>query len=114
VNEWATRTAKLAQQTDYLDRLYEIYPGETYAREVDSDTSASIRRYLDEGDNASLLRCLLRLQKFPIKDSYVDFLRRFDRSIENNPATVARICGAIRSLGYEGIISWNFRPAGSE
>jgi hypothetical protein len=105
MNEWGKKTRELALRTNYLDRLYEIYPGETRTRTVSAEKKNEIKRYLKTGDDKSLLRCLLRLEKFPIKDSYVDFLRKYDKAVENNPRTVKRICEAIKSLGYEGIVS---------
>lgn len=105
MNEWGRKTAELAQRSDYLDRLYEIYPGETRVRRINTAKKAEIKRHIESGDDISLLRCLLRLEKFPIKDSYVDFLRKYDKGIENNPRTVARICKAVNALGYEGIVS---------
>lgn len=51
-----------------------------------------------------MLRFLLSLKRFPIKDSYVSFLRTYDAAIDKNPRTVSRLCGNLYDLGVEGVI----------
>lgn len=51
--------------------------------------------------NDRLIRTLLKLKLFPVKDSYVSFLRHDKDAIERNPQTVNRICGRIKELGLE-------------
>jgi len=50
-----------------------------------------------------LIRALLKLEIFPVKDSYVAFLRHDDSAIDRNPRTVSRICGRIYGLGLDEI-----------
>lgn len=51
--------------------------------------------------NEELLRRLLKLKLFPIKDSYIAYLKRDKTSIERNPRTVNRICGRLYELGLD-------------
>jgi hypothetical protein len=44
---------------------------------------------------------LLDLDKFPIKDSYVDFLREDRQAINRNPKTVKRLCEVLYQMGFE-------------
>ncbi len=48
---------------------------------------------------------------FPIKDSYVGFLRKDKTAIDRNPETVNRIAGALIEMGYEEVIDAMERPA---
>jgi hypothetical protein len=40
---------------------------------------------------------------FPIKDSYVAYLKRDRGAIERNPNTVARLCGRLYEMGLDQI-----------
>jgi len=46
---------------------------------------------------------LLKLDLFPIKDSYVAYLKRDVSSIVKNPKTVNRICGRLYEMGIDKI-----------
>ena len=46
---------------------------------------------------------LLGLELFPLKDSYVAFLRRDPSSITRNPQTIDRIAGNLYSIGLDDI-----------
>lgn len=104
MNEWATRTLKLVENEDYLDRLQSIYPHEDVERDVEDNVLDSIRSAFEERHNTPLLNTLLDLEKFPYKDSYVGFLRRDRGAIERNPQTVARICNRLYDMGIDGVI----------
>jgi len=43
----------------------------------------------------------LKLDLFPIKDSYIAYLKRDKTSIDRNPRTVNRICGRLYELGLD-------------
>ncbi len=51
------------------------------------------------------MKILLELDLFPIKDSYVAYLKRDKSSIERNPATVDRLCGRLYEMGLDNIFS---------
>jgi hypothetical protein len=50
-------------------------------------------------DNYRLIKELLKLKLFPIKDSYIAYLKRDSSAIDRNPRTINRICGRIYELG---------------
>jgi len=50
-----------------------------------------------------LLNTLLKFDLFPIKDSYVAYLKRDNRSILRNPQTVNRLCGRLYEMGLDKI-----------
>ncbi len=54
-------------------------------------------------DNEALITEFLKLDLFPIKDSYVAYLKRDATSILRNPKTINRICGRIYEMGLDKI-----------
>jgi len=105
MNEWITKSIKLANEQNYLDRLLEVYPVKWEAkREISEDIKMKIKNAFNKQNHVELLRILLQLEKFPIKDPYVAFLRKSSSFIEKNPITVERIATYLYSLGYEAVI----------
>ncbi|MEN6293345.1 MAG: restriction endonuclease, partial [Methanobacterium sp.] len=62
-----------------------------------------VEKAFDNQDNLNLLKGLLRFNLFPIKDSYVAYLKRDPSSIDRNPATVDRLCGRLYEMGLNDI-----------
>lgn len=54
-----------------------------------------IEQYFIQKDNANLITALLKLDLFPIKDSYVAYLKRDKSSIIRNPETINRLAGRL-------------------
>lgn len=105
MNLWTQKSLELASQRNYLDLLYRVYPMSVNLRREISDESASkIRRYLEMGNKKELLEILLSQEVFPIKDSYVSYLKRDRSAINRNPATVDRLYGILLEMGYDEII----------
>ena len=50
-----------------------------------------------------LLKVLLKFDLFPIKDSYVAYLKRDKSAIERNPNTIDRLCGRLYEMGLDKI-----------
>jgi hypothetical protein len=104
MNNWTKLSIEYANQRSYLDDLFLVYPTIPEGlREIDDGLWKSISEAYDRKDNAVLLNNLLKLNLFPIKDSYVAYLRRDKKSMERNPSTVARLCGRLYELGLETI-----------
>ena len=104
MNHWLELSIEYASQRNYLDNLFRVYPTiPEDIREINPETWQSVEQAFTEKDNAALIRSLLRLELFPIKDSYVAYLRRDERAIERNPATVARLCGRLYEMGLATI-----------
>lgn len=49
------------------------------------------------------MNVLLKLDLFPIKDSYVAYLKRDKSAIERNPNIVNRLCGRLYEMGLDKI-----------
>ena len=103
-NHWTLLSIDYANQRSYLDDLYRVYPIiPNGIREVDERLMSSIETYYNNRDNNHLIKALLRLDLFPIKDSYVPYLRQDPTAIDRNPQTVNRICGRLYELGFQKV-----------
>ncbi|MCF7521308.1 restriction endonuclease [Neisseria sp. ZJ106] len=105
-NLWTQKSIDLANQKDYLDQLFRVYPmSVNLRREVSADTQHNIQNALNSKNHKELIRILLKQEVFPIKDSYVAYLKRDKTAIDRNPATVARLGGMLLEMGFEEIIN---------
>lgn len=106
MDKWAKRSIEIANAPGYLDRLHEVYPIVPQGqRELPASIKEQLRIYYDEKSKNKLIKTLLRLEKFPIDDPYVAFLRKKrGLFIDYNPKTVERIARRIFSMGFEAII----------
>lgn len=105
MNIWTTKSIELASQRNYLDLLYKVYPmSVNLRREIDQKTQGEIKNYLANQDKKNLLLTLLEQEVFPIKDSYVAYLKRDKSAIDRNPNTVDRLFGMLLEMGFDEII----------
>lgn len=118
MNIWTCRSIEFANSNNYLDELYRVYPIEPdIMRSLDENlwerVTVSFKRLQDDmGDvnKQELINALLDLDLFPIKDSYVAYLRRDRTAIIRNPQTIARLIGRINTLGIEEIYKLCSQP----
>jgi len=61
-------------------------------------------------NNVKLIENLLKLEFFPIKDSYVAYLKRDRSSIEKNLKTIDRLAGRIYEIGLDKIFEKASEP----
>jgi hypothetical protein len=105
MNEWIKKSIEIANAPGYLDKLHEVYPVIQEAeREIPEEVKNRLKKIYNERDDVALIKELLKLPKFPVKDPYVAFLRKQEVFIEYNPQTVQRIVNRIRSMGYNAMI----------
>ncbi len=109
MNIFGKKTVQLAKTKNYLDRLYDIYPNEPSSRDINEKSLEEIKDLFKEKKSEELLLALLDLDKFPIKDSYVSFLRSDKGAIKRNPKTAKRLCDTLYTMGFdkvrEGIVA---------
>ena len=111
LNRWIELSIDFANQRNYLDELYKVYPIIPEGiREIDGDKWTKIEKAYNEEKKEELLKLLLSLDLFPIKDSYVAFLKRDRSAIDRNPETVNRLYGRLRELGLTGIWEHSSEP----
>src|SRR3990167_8903394 len=105
MNKWIKKSIEIANSPGYLDRLQSVYPVmQETEREIDANLKTELKQLYDAGNNLKLIKKLLDLSKFPIKDPYVAFLRKNDVFLNYNPKTVDRIAESIRSKGFESMM----------
>lgn len=93
-----------ANQKSYLDNLFQVYPTiPDGIREINQHKWNNIETAFNNQDNNALIQELLKLDLFPIKDSYVAYLKRDSSAIDRNPKTVNRICGRIYEMGLDNV-----------
>jgi len=105
MNEWVKKSIEIANAPRYLDKLHEVYPViQETEREIPEEVKNRLKKVYNERDDLALIKELLKLPKFPVKDPYVAFLRKRKVFIEYNPQTVQRIVNRIRLMGYDAMI----------
>lgn len=111
MNYWTQLSIEYANQRSYLDDLFQVYPTIPEGiRDIDNNLWGNIEKAFEQRNNVELLENLLKLELFPIKDSYVAYLKRDKSALERNPATVARLCGRLYEMGLDTLFSQCSEP----
>ena len=104
MNPWTELSIEYAQQRSYLDDLFHVYPTIPEGiREIDKDKWGNVEKAFTSKDNKKLVNELLKMDLFPVKDSYVAYLKRDKSSIERNPKTINRLAGRLYEMGLNKI-----------
>jgi hypothetical protein len=104
MNRWIDLSIEYANQRSYLDDLFHVYPTiPDGIRQIDDARWRRVEAAFTKRQNVSMLETLLEFDLFPIKDSYVAYLKRDRQSILRNPATVARLSGRLYEMGLDRI-----------
>lgn len=104
MNYWTQLSIEYANQRNYLDELFKVYPlAPQSLRDIDKNLWDMVEAAYKSQDKKELVRSLLKLKLFPIKDSYVAYLRRDPGAILRNPATVDRLFGRLYEIGLDEI-----------
>jgi hypothetical protein len=102
MNYWTKLSIDYANQKSYLDDLFQVYPTIPEGiREINIEIWKKIEEAFLVKDNKNLINELLKLDLFPIKDSYIAYLKRDKTAIERNPKTINRICGRLYEMGLD-------------
>lgn len=119
MNIWTQRSIELANQHDYLDQLFKVYPlSANEKRDLDKNVVEQLKIALENKDSKKLINLLLDQVKgkdgethpFPIKYSYVSYLKNDRTAIDRNPKTVERIASYLYELGLDGILDKTSAP----
>jgi Tsp45I type II restriction enzyme len=111
MNYWTELSIQFANQRNYLDELFSVYPlAPDVIRHLDETTWKKVEAAFQTRNDQELLQNLLTLDLFPIKDSYVPYLRRDRTALPRNPETVKRICGRLYEMGLEKIWARSSEP----
>lgn len=111
MNYWTQLSVELANQRNYLDQLFSVYPlTPELNRKISLNKWNKVEEAFRQEDNKRLFEAVLALDLFPIKDSYVGFFRLDNSAMERNPKSVARICGMLRKMGLSEIYERSSQP----
>jgi hypothetical protein len=111
MNHWTKLSIDYANQRSYLDDLFQVYPTiPDGIREVNESRWRKIQMAFEEKDNLSLIKEVLKLELFPIKDSYIAYLKKDESAILRNPKTIDRICGRLYEMGLDKIYEKSTEP----
>jgi hypothetical protein len=111
MNLWTQRSIAYANQRNYLDQLFRVYPlQQDDIRDIDDAQWKNVERAFSKMDKIGLLSGLLSFELFPIKDSYVAYLKRDRSALERNPDTVSRLCGRLFQMGLNDIFDRCSQP----
>ncbi len=104
MNRWTERSVALAENSAYLDRLMEVYPMPNNQRRIISrDKWRRVEDAYNSENGTELIKALLALELFPLKDSYVAYLKKDADAIRKNPLTTARISERLLGMSLEEI-----------
>lgn len=104
MNHWTQLSIEYANQKSYLDDLFQVYPTiPDGIREVNQEVWNKVENAFTKQNNIELIEQLLKLDLFPIKDSYIAYLKRDKTAIQKNPKTINRICGRLYEMGLDKI-----------
>jgi len=104
MNGFLEQSLQLAQQRNYLDLLYHVYPTiNNNIRDIDQRKWQAVETAYEKKDYAGLVSSLLKMELFPLKDSYVAFLKKDAGAIDRNPDTVRRLASTILSMNLNEV-----------
>ncbi len=104
MNYFLAQSIELANSRNYLDELFRVYPmSPDSLREIDTQKWSVFEKEFKQNNQAKIIESLLDFELFPIKDSYVAYLRRDRSAIVRNPMTIARLCGRLKEMGLNEI-----------
>lgn len=106
MNIWLENSIQYAMENNYLDMLYSVYPlVNNEERIIKENIKQSIITNYKDKNNQQLIKNLLKLELFPIKDSYVAFLRKYKKAITLNPNTINRLCSIIYNIPLDILVA---------
>lgn len=108
---WTQLSIDFANQRNYLDELFKVYPTiPDSIRDLDQTLWSKIENSFSEQNDHELIKNLLKLDLFPIKDSYIAYLKRDKSAIERNPNTISRLSGRLYEMGLDKIWERSTEP----
>lgn len=111
MNPWIRESINLANDEGYLDNLLSIYDvSAVRQRQVSAQRIRDIVNAHTRQDSHGLVEVLLKLDKFPVDDIYVGFLRKDKSSIMRNPKTVERIAERLLTMPVDDVIKLCRQP----
>ena len=90
MNYWTQLSIEFANQRNYLDELFSVYPTIPEGiRDINEELWEKVEESFNNKNNLDLLQILLKFDLFPIKDSYVAYLRGKNKMYRNITAELS-------------------------
>jgi len=107
INKYKNKSVKLANNNNYLDLLQNVYPvTPTKREEIPNRVLNSIKAAYYNEQKERLFKILLKeVDKFPINDPYIAYLRKNNSFINQNPKTVNRIADKLLDMELYELLS---------
>lgn len=114
MNYWTKRSIELSSSSNYLDRLFEVYPvSEGENRPLASSKKEAILKAISAKDKKELILQCISGEVSPIKDSYIGYIKKDKSALDRNPKTVNRLSSTLLGMGFDEIVKNMERPAES-
>lgn len=111
MNKWIKKSIEIANAPGYLDKLDKIYVMNVNPeRPLAKDVERRIKQAFKEKNTQELIKLLLEAEIFPVKDSYIGFIRAKKEAINENPKTISRIGERLYSLRIDRLLQEATRP----
>lgn len=111
MNRFLKLSIEYASQRSYLDDLFAVYPTiPNGIRDIDEAIWENVEAAYSSSNNLALVENLLQLELFPIKDSYVAYLKRDPSAIKRNPRTINRLAAEIREMSLSELYTKCSQP----
>ena len=111
MNEFMKQSIEYAQKKTYLDDLFKVYPTTPNdSRKIDDTLWKKIEESYKTKKHKELIKNLLELELFPIKDSYVAYLKGDKNAITRNPKTIKRLASEILEMDLQQLFDKCSQP----
>ncbi len=111
MNFFLEQSIAYAQQMSYLDDLFKVYLTiPNGIRDIDKKLWNKVEKAYNGKSDKDLINSLLDLEIFPIKDSYVAYLKRDREAINRNPQTIRRLAAEVREMDLSEIFQKCSQP----
>jgi len=112
MNEWIKKSIELVNSPGYLDNLHEVYEMQINPeRPLPDKIVPIVKEAFDKKQDEEIVKLMIKYADvFPVKDSYVGFLRANEKAIKENPLTIKRIAERLYSLGFDRMLQEATRP----
>lgn len=92
-NQWTDLSIQYANQKNYLDALFKIYPIplKPINRELNKGEWECVVKFYKEKKFKEIILSLCNFERFPIDNPYISYIKQDNSSLDRNPETILRI-----------------------
>lgn len=114
MHEYTIKSFHLSNNCDYFDQLQYVYhEKDETERELDDKLWENVVFYYNTQNCKELIKALLKLPKYPFRDSYVSCFRKKPKLIDRNPKQVKRMYDKVMSVDIDELKKLCSQPKSS-